>query len=443
MSPAGPSPGDVELLVLLVMLSLAVAVVTRRLRIPYTLALVVAGLALGALRLVPSLHLNPTLVLFVFLPALLFEGAWSMDIRALYEEWLAIALLAVPGLALSLAVVAVVVHFGAALPVGLALLLGAIVSPTDPIAVLALLRQIGMPERLTTIIEGESLFNDGVGAAAFQLVLGATLLELGLGGPLVGLNALLIVLKGLWLFAGGPALGVAIGLGVTLLVRRLEEPLIETTVTFCVAYGSYLLAELLGTSGLLAVVGAGLTLGSFGRRVGMAKPTLDVVDTVWEFTGYLANSLLFLLVGIQIGSSDLVPALPVIGWAVLGVFAGRALMVYTLLPLHDALVRFAGRRTSSVRPRTYGHAPLPRIWRPLILLSGLRGALSLALVLSYPAGLPGRESLVLAVYGVVLVTLLGQGIALRLMLPRWPRAEPSTAAATSSPTDGPDPRAML
>src|SRR5512146_1040179 len=166
VNTTGPTPGDVELLVLLVMLSLAVAVVTRRLRIPYTLALVVAGLVLGALRLVPSLHLNPTVVLFVFLPALLFERAWSLGIRALYEEWLAIALLAIPGLVLSLGIVALVVHFGAALPVGLALLLGAIVSPTDPIAVLALLRQLGMPERLTTIIEGESLFNDGVGAAA-------------------------------------------------------------------------------------------------------------------------------------------------------------------------------------------------------------------------------------------------------------------------------------
>ncbi|HEX6799846.1 MAG TPA: cation:proton antiporter [Ktedonobacterales bacterium] len=419
-----PAAHDIEILVLLVLLSLAVALVTRRLRFPYTLGLVVVGLALGAFHALPELALNPDVVLFVFLSALLFEGAWRVDVRALLGNWLAIVLLAVPGLGISLLVVALVAYWGAGLPLGLALLLGAIVSPTDPVAVLALLRQLGMPERLCAIIEGESLFNDGVGAAAFQLILGALLLSLGLSGPLAGLSTLAVVLKGLWLFGGGIVLGVAIGLGVSWLVRPLEEPLIETTVTFCVAYGSYLLAEELGTSGLLCVVAAGLTLGSYGRRIGMSETTTGVVDTVWEFTGYLANSLLFLLLGVQIGAHPLTGALAPIAWAVLGVLAGRALMVWTLIPLHDAIVRFVGGITTSQRPGTYGHTPLPRVWRPLILFSGLRGALSLALVLALPAAVPQRGLLALTIYGVVLFTLLAQGIALRIGLPHWPRAEP-------------------
>ena len=428
-----PAAHDVELFVLLVLLSLAVALVSRRLRFPYTLGLVVVGLALGALHALPQVTLSPNLVLFVFLPALLFEGAWRVDVRALLSNWLVILLLAVPGLGISLLVVALVVHWGAGLPLGLALLLGAIVSPTDPVAVLALLRQLGMPERLCAIIEGESLFNDGVGAAAFQLILGALLLSFGLGGSLEGLSTTAVVLKGLWLFGGGIVLGAAIGFAVSWFVRALEEPLIETTVTFCVAYGSYLLAEELGTSGLLCVVAAGLTLGSYGRRVGMSQTTAEVVDTVWEFTGYLANSLLFLLLGVQIGAHPLNGALAAIGWAVLGVLVGRALMVWTLVPLYDTLVRWVGRRTRSESPGTYGHTPLPRVWRPLILFSGLRGALSLALVLALPAAVPQRALLALTVYGVVLFTLLVQGIALRIGLPYWPRAEaPSSHAPRAS-----------
>ncbi|MFI5273534.1 MAG: cation:proton antiporter [Ktedonobacterales bacterium] len=434
MSTAQPTSQGVELLVLLVMLALVIAVITRRLRFPYTLALVIAGLVIGALHSVPNFTLNPSVVLFVFLPALLFEGAWQMDVGALFDNWLSIVLLAVPGLAISLLVVAAVVHWGAALPLGLALLLGAIVSPTDPIAVLSLLRQIGMPDRLCAIIEGESLFNDGVGAAAFELALGALLLTLGLDGSLAGLPPPAVVLKGVWLFGGGIVIGVAIGVAVTWLVRALDDPMIETAVTFCVAYGSYLLAQELGTSGLLCVVAAGLTVGSYGRRTGMSEATRTVVDTVWEFTGYVANSLLFLLLGVQIGASSLAPALPVIAWAVVGVLAGRALMVYLLLPLHDTLVRWAGSRARLRHPQAYGHLPVPAIWRPLILLSGLRGALSLALVLSLPATVPQRDLLARVVYGVVLFTLLAQGIALRALLPHWPQV---AAAAPAPPHAAP------
>lgn len=412
---------NVGQIVLLLMLTLAVALLANRLRFPYTLALVLAGLVLGLFHLRLGLALRPDTVLFLFLPALLFEGAWNIDTSALRANWQAIALLAVPGLVISLAVTAGIVHWGASLPWLVALLLGAIVSPTDPIAVIGLLRQLGMPERLRVIIEGESLFNDGVGAVAFELTLGVLLLSLDGGGSLGGFSVAVIVLKGLWLLLGGLLIGAAIGYVVSRIVAAIDDPLIETTVTFSVAYGSYTLAVLLGTSGLLAVVAAGLIMGSYGRRVGMSARTLETVDHVWEFTGYVANSLLFLLVGVSIGATSLVASLPVIGWAVLGVVVGRAFMIFVLLQLHSRYIHWRGRRERT-RPKAVGRLPIPRVWRPLLLFAGLRGALSLALVLSLSDTVPYLSILKPAVYGVVLVTLVGQGIGLRILLPHWPKA---------------------
>jgi CPA1 family monovalent cation:H+ antiporter len=406
-----------------------VALVAGRLRLPYTLALVLVGLLLGSLGALPELHLEPDLVLFIFIPALLFEGSWSIDVARLRGNWLAVLLLAVPGLLFCLGVVAVVMRFGAGFSWLLALLLGAIVSPTDPIAVVALLRQLGMPERLRTIVEGESLFNDGVGAAAYTIVRATLLASLGLsvlnpgfpGGE--GLHAV-------WLFVGGPLLGVIIGLLVARFQRNVDDYLIETALTFSVAYGVYLLADALRTSGLLAVVAAGLVLGSYGRRTGMSERTREVVDDVWEFTGYLANSLLFLLLGVEIGGADLIRALGPISWAVLAVIGGRAAMIFLAFTFHDNLARWlAKRRHTHWFGLRRGFLPVPRQWRPLILLSGLRGALSLALVLSLPAAIPGLDQLKLVTYGVILVTLVGQGLGMRVLLPRWPNVEADAAAA--------------
>ena len=407
--------------VLLLILTLAVALLANRLRFPYTLALVLTGLVLGLFHLPLDLALGSDIVLFVFLPALLFEGAWNMDTSELRANWLVIALLAVPGLVISLAITTAIVYWGTSLPLLVAVLLGAIVSPTDPVAVIGLLRQLRMPTRLRVIIEGESLFNDGVGSVAFALTLSVLLLSLDASAPFTNSSIAAIVLKGLWLLLGGLLLGAAIGYVVSRIVAAIDNPLIETTVTFSVAYGSYTLADLLGTSGLLAVVAAGLIMGSYGRRVGMAERTLETVDHVWEFTGYLANSLLFLLVGVSIGATSLVSALPITGWAVLGVVVGRAFMIFVLLRLHDRSIRWRRQRERK-QPRTVRRLPVPRVWRPLLLFAGLRGALSLALVLSLPDTVPYLAILKPAVYGVVLVTLVGQGIGLRFLLPHWPKA---------------------
>ena len=238
---------NVQLLVLLLAVTLVVALISRPLRLPYTLVLVVVGLIIGISPLLPSLRLNSDVVLFLFLPALLFEGAWSVDVKHLMANWLVVLLLAVPGLLLSVLAVAVLLHWILGLPWLLVLLLGAIISPTDPIAVLALLRQMGLSDRLRTIVEGESLFNDGVGAAIFELVLGLLLVSLGGTEGAHPPSFWMMTLEILWLMLGGLALGIGIGIGVARLLRVVNDHLIEMTVTMGVAYGVYLLAVVLHT----------------------------------------------------------------------------------------------------------------------------------------------------------------------------------------------------
>lgn len=420
------STQDVQLMVLLLAVTLVVALIARRLRVPYTLALVIVGLAIGLSPLVHNVSLDPNVVLLLFLPALLFEGAWNTEVERLVRDWLPAFLLAVPGLLIALGVLAVVLHQGIGLPWLLAILTGAMLSPTDPIAALAILRRLNLSERLYTVIEGESLFNDGVGTTVFEIILELLLPSLGLASvaeAFKGVSWPLLDLEMTWLFIGGPLLGLLVGWIVARFLMLVNDHLIETAVTFSVAYGSYLLGTALHTSGLLAVVCAGLVMGSYGRNRSLSQRAQEAAQDVWEFIGYLANSLLFLLLGIQIGDTNLLRAIPAILWALLGVIAGRALIVYLLIPLHNLLARHVASVPAIVRrslrflpsPR-----PLPASQLPLIALIGMRGALSIALVLSLPTDFADRELLEAMVYGVVLVTLLGQGLALRFLLPHWP-----------------------
>ncbi|MGZ3611424.1 MAG: cation:proton antiporter [Ktedonobacteraceae bacterium] len=425
-SGVGPSNpvGQVVTLIILLLVTLVVALFSRLLRVPYTLLLVIVGLVVGLLPFIPHEHIDPNLVLYVFIPALLFEGAWNAELGKLEADWLPIVLLAIPGMVLSLLVVAVVLHAGIGLEWLLALLVGAIVAPTDPIAVIALFQQLGVPDRLRTLIEGESIFNDGTGGAAYELILAILLPTLGLaemsGNPTFA-NAPVVGIAGevLWLIFGGLLLGFAVGWAASYLVRRVDDRLVVITITIAVAYGMYLLGTALHTSGLLAVVGAGLVMGSYGRKNAMSPRTIEAADDVWEFINYLANSLLFLLLGFELALSHLVQSFAGIFFGLLGVLIGRALMIYVFIPLQDILARWWAHRISERPTRLPRPRPVPSAWRPVMVLSGLRGALSLALVLSLPIELEQRDLLTDIVYGIILVTLLGQGLTLRALLPRW------------------------
>ena len=421
---------EVEVLTLLLAVGLATALVARALRFPYTLALALVGLAIGVLAPLPELQLTPDVILFIFLPILLFEGAWNIEVSKLLANWLMVFLLAAPGLLIAVAIAACGLRFGAGLPWLIALLIAAIISPTDPIAVIALLRRLGMSSRLRTVIEGESLFNDGVGAATFSVTLSLLAVTLAPGFSGFSREALVSeALAAVWLFAGGVLIGALLGWLISRLLRLIKDRLIETSVTIIAAYGVYVVADLVAASGILAVVMAGLILGSYGRRVGISDTSHEAVDNTWEALSYVATSLLFLLLGVQL--SHVAPsALPIIAWATAGVIVGRAVIVYGMAGLHNAIARAVARPRAHTRARGRP-MPIPGAWNPILLLSGLRGALSIALALSLPASTPYLEEIRGAVYGVILVTLLGQGVALRVLLPRWPGM--SAAGATSQP----------
>ncbi len=416
--------GQVEFLILLLIVTLLVALLSRRLHVPYTLLLVIVGFLVGILPFITYEHVDPNLILYVFIPALLFEGAWNAEIEKLEADWLPIVLLAIPGMVLSLLVVAVVLHFGIGLTWLLAMLVGAIIAPTDPVAVIALFQQLGVPDRLRTLVEGESIFNDGTAGAAYELILAVLLPTLGLaevsGNPSF-LNTPVLGIAGevLWLIFGGFLLGIGVGWLVSLLLRRIDDRLVVITVTVAVAYGMYLLGTALHTSGLLAVVGAGLVMGSYGRKNAISPRTIEAADDVWEFINYLANSLLFLLLGFELALTHIVQSFSGIFFGLLGAVIGRVLMIYVFIPLQDVLARWWKRRAPDWHSRFPRPRPVPSAWRPVMVLSGLRGALSLALVLSLPIELEQRDLLLDIVYGVILVTLLGQGLTLRVLLPRW------------------------
>jgi CPA1 family monovalent cation:H+ antiporter len=399
-------------LVFLLLLALLVILITRRLAIPYTLGLVVVGIVLSLLGVLPEVHLTPPLVLLVFLPALLFEGAWALSLRHLRENWRAIVFLAGPGVLISLGLIGGLVHLVTGIDWPTALLLAAILSPTDPVAVLGLFRQLRVQPRLAIIIEGESLFNDGVAGSLYQTLLAIVLLSVhgqvssGLEGWLEG--GLSFIVKA----GGGILLGLAGGWGISMIVKRIDDPLIETTITIVVAYGVYLLADTLTLSPLMAVISAGLVLGSYGRYIGMSERTRLAVDNFWSTLAFVANALIFLLVGVQINpidffsTSSLEQKIPwIAGLVILVVLLARGLVVALLAVL--ARIRQV-------------EAPLPRSWQIVIFWSGLRGALALALALALPTDVPTRAVLLASAAAVVLFTLLVQGLSLRLVLRRLP-----------------------
>ena len=408
----------VRLLVILLLIALIVILVMRRLAAPYTLGLVIVGLLLSvfnnALNLLPNLHLDPALVLFVFLPALLFEGSWAIETAQLRKNWLHIFLLVGPALLLELLLIAVPLYFLTEFDWGTAFLLGAILSPTDPVAVLGLFRQLKVNESLSTIIEGESLFNDGVSGALYQIFLVLVVLSTH-GQPLPAGQAWL---NGIGMFlleaGGGTIIGFVIGYVISHIVKFIDEPLIETTITIVTAYGVYLLADALHTSGILAVIFAALVLGSYGRRIGMTEGTREAVDTFWSVIAFVANALLFLLVGIQLNpleflaSPSALTLLFTAGLAIVAVLLSRLVVVLMLPSVTQPLI-----------PQTLWSF-VPHSWRVVIFWSGLRGALSMAFVLALPLDVPSRQMLIFATFAVVFFTLLVQGLSLSWLLKGLP-----------------------
>jgi len=377
-----------------------VALIARRLRMPYTVGLVLTGVGLTLLRVGGGATLTPQLIFEAFLPPLLFEAALSLHWRDLRRDATPILILSTFGVVLSAAVVTAGMTTLAHWPLRAALLFGVLISATDPVAVIATFKENKIMGRVRLLVEAESLFNDGVAAVLFALALAYATGQADLtAGKAFGALAVTVI--------GGSAIGLACGGLAIILAGRTTDYLVETTLTAVAAYGSFLLADHLGVSGVLATVSAGILLGNVGVLGGDNESMLsvrgrEVVIAFWDFAAFAANSLIFLLIGLDVARRSFdrlgVMALSLaIGLTLLG----RALAVYPLcLLFHKTRWRIEMRH------------------QHLLFWGGMRGALALALVLSLSEAIPGRDRIVLATFGVVTFSVIAQGMTMPLLLRR-------------------------
>ena len=380
---------SLPIILLLLIAASLVAVVVQRVRIPYTVGLVIVGIIVpsDALGLDTQTALSPGVVLPLLLPPLLFEAAFALRWDHLAPVAIAIGILATIGVVLSAAVTGGVLVLLMHLPWSIALLFGALMAATDPVAVVAFFQRARVAPELRALIEGESLLNDGT----------AVVLVGVLGGLLTGgsLDPALATMDFLRSAVGGLATGALVGFACSVLARGTNDYLVEATVSVVAAYGSYVLGDHLHVSGVLAVVAAGSVFGNFGRRFGLSEGTQEAIDLLWRFLAFLANSLVFLLLGLAVVPGDLIRLGPVLAIGIGATFLGRAVVAYGV---GAVLARFAG-------------VP-PLAWRHVLLWGGLRGALpvviAIAVTAEFQLSLPLRD----LVLGVVAATLIVQGLTL-------------------------------
>lgn len=405
--------GSETLLLALMVAVAALSVVARSLGVPYPILLVLGGLVLGFVPGLPDIELPPELVLVLFLPPLLYHAAFFSSPRELRADLRAISLMAIALVMATMVAVAVVAHaLVNGLPWAAAFTLGAIVSPTDPLAATAIARRLSVPRRLVTVLEGESLVNDATALVAYRISVGAAV-----GGSFVAWEAGLRFAAST---AGGVVIGLAVGWIVAEIRRRLDDPPVEIVVTLLTGFAAYLPAEQLGVSGVLAAVTAGIYVGWRAPDVASAATRL-LGFSFWEVLVYLLNAVLFILVGLQLHP-------------ILGELSGRSTVTLLGLALFISAVVIGVRiawgftvpylvRALDRRPQQVARRVGPK-GRLIVGWSGMRGAVSLAAALAIPlettAGqpFPERNLIIFLTYGVIFATLVLQGLTLPVLIRR-------------------------
>jgi CPA1 family monovalent cation:H+ antiporter len=386
--------------VALLVVAIFVAIVARRLRLPYTVGLVVTGIGLALVRVETEVTLTHDFIFDLILPPLLFEAALAIHWSELRRDALPVLTLTTLGVVISAVVVAAGMVSILGWPVSSALVFGILIAATDPVAVIAMFTDTGVKGRLRLLVESESLLNDGVAAVLFTLVLAWALATGGEETTSAKVVWALVTTAG-----GGVLVGLLCGGAAILVAGRASDHLVETALTTVAAYGSFLLAEYFHVSGVLATVSAGLLMGNLGILGGHDENLLssrgrEFVLAFWEFAAFIANSLIFLLIGVAIAEIRF----DRLGWkalliAVGLVLIGRALSVYPLcLPF---------MRSRWAIPASEQHV----LW-----WGGLRGALALALALAVPPPLAIRNEIVVATFGVVAFSVIVQGLTMPLLL---------------------------
>ena len=384
------------LLVAILAATVVVAVVAGRSAVPASVGLVLVGLVVSIVGPDVGLPIAPGLLLAIVLPGLVFEAAFRTDLAVLRPSAAAVLVLAIPGVVIVAAVVAVVLALTTGLSVTQGFLVGAMVAATDPAAVISTFRHVSVAPRLATMVEMESLVNDGTGIVLFALALELLGGQASLGGSLVA-----FVVK----VVGAGLLGIAAGWLASWIIRRVDDHLAELTITVVLAYGTYLVADAIGLSGVIATLVAAGMFGALARD-GLTPRAVDAIDVVWEFAAFLLTAVVFLLVGLSIAPAALVLAAGAIGWGIVAILIARAAVVYGLVGGGSAILR----RVAHARGRPFASAAaVPRAWLHVLFWAGLRGAVSVALALSLPVDLPNRNLIQGVTFGIVLFTLIVQG----------------------------------
>ncbi len=387
-------------LVLLFCVATAIAIGARRFRIPYTVALVVAGLGLGAFTNIQPPQLTKELLFTFFLPGLLFEAAFHLDLRVFRTVWRSTLALAVPGVLLATGLTATIIAMAGQL-LGLAdslswtvgITFGVIIAATDPVAVTAVFRELKAPPRLAVLVEGESLLNDGTGVVLFSIVVAYVA---GAGTSIAAMSGQFAGIAG-----GGVATGFLVGWLIALVIKRLDDPMIEIALTMIAAYGAFVLAEDVGVSGVLATVVAGVMCGRHGRDQGMSAESRAATESFWEYVAFALNSIVFLLIGFQFNASNFLALWPQTLLAFVAMVLARGVVIGVLVLVQNRL----------------GEA-IPRSWQPIVAWGGLRGALSMVLALALPEDFPQRALIVALTIGVVVTSVVVQGLSIPWLLRR-------------------------
>lgn len=386
--------------VLLFSIATAVAIVARYFKFPYTVALVVAGLTLGVVHAFEPPHLTKELLFAIILPGLIFEAAFHVEFRKFWKNKLAIHALAIPGVVAAVAITALMltpVVGGMNLVPGFGFLSGlvfaAVIVSTDPIAVVGLFKMLGAPKRLAVLVEGESLLNDGTAVVLFTLIV-----AVASGGHFTVGGATLDFIR----VAGvGGLIGGAVGFAVSQVIQRVDDAMVEITLTVIAAYGSFVVAEHFHYSGVIATVVAGMLCGNWTAHLNMSPTTRVAVASFWEYLSFALNSVVFLLIGLEVQLSSLLASWKPILLAYVAVLVGRAVVVFGV----SALLRLTSER-------------IPWSWSAVLTWSGLRGAISMVLVLGLPNDFEHRELLVNMTFGVVVLSIIVQGLTMAPLLKR-------------------------
>lgn len=386
-------PVDFPLLGLLLFVACLVAMITRRLKLPYSAGLVAAGLALALLPIGFQVALTPELVFTIFLPPLIFEAAIQIPWAPFRRELPLLVLLVTVGVLLAAGVVAAGMHWLIGWSWLGAAFFGILVAATDPVSVIAMFKEVPVPQRLHLLVEAESLLNDGVAAVGFAVLAAIA------GGGAAGASA--IGVKFLTVAFGGVAAGAIVTLPLLAIAGRTNDRLVEITLTTLAAFGSFLLAEHFHVSGVLAGLTAGMLVGNIGWMGSISDSSRPNVLYFWEYAAFLANSIIFILIGAAEAGTPILPVVEAAAAAILLCLLGRAATVYPVAALFGrSKLRVTG---------AYQHV----LW-----WGGLRGALALALALALPASVVERGQIVAVAFAVVAFSVFVQGLTMGPLVKR-------------------------